>query len=113
MSSLPSTFKALRFSTLAGPLTVEEQDISSIQNPKTLIVKVHFASINPVDTQLWRAGIISVVAGSKGMGRDFSGTIVSIGDQVKGNWSIGDEVFGLLFQVVCFSTFIVLFSVYQ
>lgn len=101
MTSLPSTYRALRFGTLAGPLTIEEQDISSIQTPKTLLIKVHFASINPVDTQLWRAGIVSVVSGSKGMGRDFSGTIVAIGDQVKGNWSVGDEVFGLLFQVVC------------
>ncbi|RAL58189.1 hypothetical protein DID88_002324 [Monilinia fructigena] len=105
MASLPSTYKALRFNTLAGPLTVEEQDIASIQTPKTLLIKVHFASINPVDTQLWRAGIVSVVAGSKGMGRDFSGTIVAIGDQVKGNWSIGDEVFGLLFQIFGQGTF--------
>ncbi|TEY79489.1 hypothetical protein BOTCAL_0044g00220 [Botryotinia calthae] len=105
MTSLPSTSKALRFSTLAGPLTIEDQDISTIQTPKTLLIKVHFASINPVDTQLWRAGIVSVVPGSKGMGRDFSGTIVAIGDQVKGNWSIGDEVFGLLFQAFGQGTF--------
>ncbi|ESZ91328.1 hypothetical protein SBOR_8269 [Sclerotinia borealis F-4128] len=105
MTSLPSTYKALRFHTLAGPLTVEEQNISSIQTPKTLLVKVHFASINPVDTQLWRAGIVSVVSGSKGMGRDFSGTIVAIEDQMKGNWSVGDEVFGLLYQVFGQGTF--------
>ncbi|KAG4034729.1 hypothetical protein MFRU_002g00820 [Monilinia fructicola] len=105
MTSLPSTYRALRFSTLAGPLTVEEQDISSIQTPKTLLIKVHFASINPVDTQLWRAGIVSVVASSKGMGRDFSGTIVAVGDQVKGNWSIGEEVFGMLFQLFGQGTF--------
>ncbi|KAF7934562.1 hypothetical protein EAE99_003012 [Botrytis elliptica] len=105
MTSLPSTYKALRFSTLAGPLTIEEQDISSLQTSKTLLIKVHCASINPVDTQLWRAGIVSVVSGSKGMGRDFSGTIVAIGDQVKGSWSIGDEVFGLLFQVFGQGTF--------
>jgi hypothetical protein len=35
------------------------------------------------------------------MGRDFSGTVVAIGEKVKGSWSIGDEVFGLLFQAVC------------
>lgn len=35
------------------------------------------------------------------MGRDFSGTIVAVGDQLKGSWSVGDEVFGLLFQAVC------------
>ncbi|KAF7871494.1 hypothetical protein EAF04_003601 [Stromatinia cepivora] len=105
MTTLPSTYKALRFSTLAGPLTVEEQNISSVHTPKTLLIKVHFASINPVDTQLWRAGIVSIVSGSKGMGRDFSGTIVAIGNQVKGNWSIGDEVFGCLFQMYGQGTF--------
>ncbi|KAI9648816.1 hypothetical protein NHQ30_003457 [Ciborinia camelliae] len=105
MTTLPRTYKALRFSTLAGPLTIEEQDTSSIQTPQTLLIKVHYASINPVDTQLWRAGIVSVVSGSKGMGRDFSGTIVGIGDRVKGNWCVGDEVFGLLFQVFGQGTF--------
>ncbi|QSZ29630.1 hypothetical protein DSL72_004146 [Monilinia vaccinii-corymbosi] len=105
MASPPPTYKALRFHTLSGPLTVEEQDISSIQTPKTLLIKVRFASINPVDTQLWRAGIVSVVSGSKGMGRDFSGTIVAVGGQVKGDWSVGEEVFGLLFQIFGQGTF--------
>ncbi|CAD6445502.1 d28484b2-6451-4680-a561-06d0fb3bff4c [Sclerotinia trifoliorum] len=105
MTTLPSTFKALRFSTLAGPLTIEEQKISSVHTPKTILIKVHFASINPVDTQLWRAGMIALVSSSKGMGRDFSGTIVDIGNQVKGNWSIGDEVFGFLFEMYGQGTF--------
>ncbi|PQE29921.1 hypothetical protein CJF32_00000591 [Rutstroemia sp. NJR-2017a WRK4] len=105
MASLPSSYNALRFSTLAGPLTIESKPISTLQTASTLLIRVHYASINPVDTQLWRAGIVSVVSGEKGMGRDFSGTIVAIGDRAKGNWSIGDEVFGLLFQAFGQGTF--------
>ncbi|PQE20261.1 hypothetical protein CJF30_00001569 [Rutstroemia sp. NJR-2017a BBW] len=105
MASLPSSYNALRFSTLAGPLTIESKPISTLQTASTLLIRVHYASINPVDTQLWRAGIVSVVSGEKGMGRDFSGNIVAIGDRVKGNWSIGDEVFGLLFQAFGQGTF--------
>jgi len=62
-------------------------------------VKVHAASINPVDIQLWRNGMVSVVAGDKGMGRDFSGSVVAVGSDVKG-WAEGDDIFGLLFEIV-------------
>lgn len=64
-----------------------------------ILVKVKAASINPVDIQLWRSGLVAVVAGDKGMGRDFSGTVVSVGGKVKG-WAEGDDVFGLLFEPV-------------
>lgn len=80
-----------------------------------LLVKVHSASINPVDIQLWRSGLVGVVAGDKGMGRDFSGTVVAIGSNVK-SWKEGDDIFGLLFHVVghflssvCFCVFFPVF----
>ena len=94
----PSINKSLRFTAPRGDLEVVEKDIPAIL-ANELLVKVKAASINPVDVQLWGAGLVAVVAGDKGMGRDFSGTVVAVGKDVKG-WAVGDDVFGLLFQIV-------------
>jgi NADPH:quinone reductase-like Zn-dependent oxidoreductase len=94
----PKTNKALRFSTIGGDLDVIEANVSPLPSTE-ILVKVHAASINPVDIQLWRSGIVGIVAGEKGMGRDFSGTVVAVGSNVRG-WCRGDEIFGLLFHVV-------------
>lgn len=49
-----------------------------------ILVKVYAALINPVDVPLWRLGLVAVVTGDKGMSRDFSGEVVSVGKAVKG-----------------------------
>jgi len=94
----PLTNQALRFSGLGADLEVLEKDLPPLP-AKEILVKVHAASINPVDIQLWRSGLVGVVAGDKGMGRDFSGTVIYIGKEVRG-WTVGDEVYGLLFEIV-------------
>jgi NADPH:quinone reductase-like Zn-dependent oxidoreductase len=94
----PKTNKALRFSSIGEDLEVVEVDVPPLPSTE-ILVRVHAASINPVDIQLWRSGIVGVVSGQKGMGRDFSGTVVSVGSSVQG-WSAGDEIFGLLLRVV-------------
>jgi NADPH:quinone reductase-like Zn-dependent oxidoreductase len=96
---LPTINKALRYSSLGGDLEIFEKDIPLLP-ANEILVKVHAASINPCDIQLWRSGLVAVVAGDKGMGKDFSGTVVAAGSGVKG-WAEGDEIFGLLFHVVC------------
>lgn len=96
----PSINKSLRFTTPRGDLEVVDKDVPPIP-ANELLVKVKAASINPVDVQLWGAGVVAVVAGDKGIGRDFSGTVVAAGSAVKG-WAVGDEIFGLLFHVVSF-----------
>jgi len=99
----PTINKALRFTTPAGDLQVIEQEIPPLP-ANEILVKVNAASINPVDTQLWRSPVVGVVSGSKGMGRDFSGTVVEVGSNVKG-WAEGDDIFGLLFHVFGQGTF--------
>ncbi|KAG0651342.1 Reticulon-4-interacting [Hyphodiscus hymeniophilus] len=94
----PSINRSLRFTTPRGELEIVEKEIPPIP-ANELLVKVKAASINPVDIQLWGAGLVAVVAGDKGMGRDFSGTVVSVGSAVKG-WAVGDDIFGLLFHIV-------------
>lgn len=95
---LPTTNKALRFSSLGGDLEILEKQVAPLP-ANEILVKVHAASINPCDIQLWRSGLVAVVAGDKGMGKDFSGTVVGVGSNVNG-WAEGDEIFGLLFHVV-------------
>jgi hypothetical protein len=95
----PETNKALLFTTIGQDLEVVEKEVPPLP-ANEILVKVHAASINPVDIQLWRSGLVGVVANSKGMGRDFSGTVVAVGSSVRG-WAEGDEIFGLLFHVVC------------
>ena len=95
----PETTKCLRFEGLPGsePAIVEKDVLPLPDNE--ILVKVHAASINPCDIQLWRSGLVAVVAGDKGMGKDFSGTVVAVGEKVTG-WAEGDEIFGLLFHIV-------------
>jgi NADPH:quinone reductase-like Zn-dependent oxidoreductase len=101
MASLPATSKSLTYLAPSSPPHV----ISTPLTPPTaneLLVKIHAAAINPVDIQIWNAGLIGWLAGKKekGIGRDFSGVIVAVGNGVKG-WKEGDEVFGLCSRPVC------------
>jgi Alcohol dehydrogenase GroES-like domain len=95
----PETNKVLLFTTIGQDLEVVEKEIPPLP-ANEILVKVHAASINPVDIQLWRSGLVGVVASTKGMGRDFSGTVVAVGSSVRG-WADHDDIFGLLFHVVC------------
>lgn len=96
--SVPYVYNALRFTGVAGDLQLTEKEVLPLPANEVL-VKVKAASINPVDIQLWRAGLLAMASGDKGMGRDFSGTVVSVGTNVKG-WAEGDDIFGLLFEAV-------------
>jgi len=94
----PLMNKSLRFFSLGTDLEVLEKPLAPLL-ANEILVKVHAASINPVDIQLWRNGLVGVVAGDKGMGRDFSGVITHVGNEVRG-WIPGDEIYGLLFEIV-------------
>lgn len=94
----PTISKALRFTLPGADLDILEKDIAPLP-ANEILVKVHAASINPVDIQLWRSKLVGVVAGDKGMGRDFSGTVVEVGANVNG-WNVGDDIFGMIQGVV-------------
>ncbi|KAH9508939.1 Reticulon-4-interacting protein 1, mitochondrial [Bulinus truncatus] len=82
---------------------------SSIKSPNELLIKVHAASINPIDLRMiggYGKVLINLLRKRKGsfssgtefpliVGRDFSGTVVEIGRSVS-QFKVGDEVWGAI-----------------
>lgn len=64
-----------------------------------ILVRVHAASLNPVDSMLYNTynRVVGYLKGRLGMGIDYSGTIVSIGASAakKTDLTVGDEVCGM------------------
>ena len=80
-------------------LKLEDIDLPSLADTQ-LLVKVRAASVNPLDWHymrgepyVMRAGVGIGVPDSIHLGVDFSGTVVSVGKDVK-RFKPGDEVFG-------------------
>ncbi|KAL5121120.1 hypothetical protein ACEQ8H_000971 [Pleosporales sp. CAS-2024a] len=97
-SNLPESNTSLTYTHPCTPPRLTTSPLPPC-GPNHLLVKIHSAAINPVDIQLWGNPVVGWVAGSKekGIGRDYSGTIVCIGSalQASGKWRIGDAVYGL------------------
>ncbi|KAF2849324.1 NAD(P)-binding protein [Plenodomus tracheiphilus IPT5] len=96
--SLPESNTALTY-TQPSSLPHLTYTPPSQPGPKELLIKIRAAAINPVDIQIWGNPVIGWLAGKKekGLGRDYSGTIIALGDEIakEGKWAVGDEVFGL------------------
>jgi NADPH:quinone reductase-like Zn-dependent oxidoreductase len=93
---LPSEMRAARAHQAGGPevLRIESVPLPTL-GPDEVLVRVHFASINPVDWKLQQAGRLPVPAIPGG---DFAGTVVAVGERVEGV-ACGDEVAGSVDQV--------------
>ena len=100
MAHLLESNKSLTYTTPESQPHLTHTPLPSI-GPSDLLIKVHAAAINPTDIQLWGNPLIGLLAGKKekGIGRDYSGTIVSIGPELAkkedARWKVGDKVFGL------------------
>lgn len=100
-SSLPETNTSLCYTHPSSPPHLVHPPLTP-PGPNELLIKVHAASINPVDIQLWGNPVLGWLAGSKekGIGRDYAGEVVGVGAGLEGKWKEGDEVFGLFSQPV-------------
>jgi NADPH:quinone reductase-like Zn-dependent oxidoreductase len=92
------TMQAVRISEFGGPdvLRVEEA-VRPTPGPGELLVRVHAAAVNPVDTGV-RAGQAQGIANARLPyipGYDLSGTVAEVGEGVT-RFSRGDEVFAML-----------------
>jgi NADPH:quinone reductase-like Zn-dependent oxidoreductase len=74
-----------------------------IVRPTELLVKISAAGVNPCDAKfligdklpLIFLPIIKRLVSGWGVGFDFSGVVVGVGENCGGNFSVGDEVFGI------------------
>lgn len=94
-AAVPSVMRAARLHAPGGP---EALRIEQLAVPKPgageVLVRVHYASINPVDWKLQESGRLPYPATPGG---DFSGEIVGLGSGVEG-YACGDLVAGIVNQ---------------
>ncbi len=86
--------KAVRINEWGKPIHLED-----IAQPRPAadeaLVKIHAASINPVDTAIMMGYFGAMITPPMTLGTDFSGVVVEVGSNIK-HVKPGDEVFGLL-----------------
>ena len=90
-----------QFGHATNALTMERRFVATF-GPKDVVIRVHAASINPIDTMLrqgYGSSLLSSAAAAAGralfpfvLGRDCSGEVVAVGDEVVA-FSPGDKVF--------------------
>ncbi|KAJ9655167.1 hypothetical protein H2198_005942 [Neophaeococcomyces mojaviensis] len=98
-SSATHKVKSWIYTTAGYPTTLELKDttVPAIPASNHVLVKIHASSINPVDIQLMNVPLFSLPGlwHDKHISRDFAGTILAIGPDVK-NFQKGDEVCGFI-----------------
>lgn len=93
--TIPTTQKAVRIHAFGGldKLVYEDAPVPAI-SADDVLVKVHAASVNPVDWKI-REGYLKDFIPHQlplTLGWDFAGEVVAVGEQVK-NWKVGDAVY--------------------
>lgn len=73
-----------------NPPYVDEFTISEIK-PNEILVKTDYSSINPLDVKLHAFTLRNKVFHTL---RDFSGTVVEVGEQARSKFAVGDSVYG-------------------
>ncbi len=94
-SDLPATMRAIRIHAKGGPELLRFEEIP-VPAPAAgeVLVRVHYASVNPVDWKLQQAGALPFPAVPGG---DLAGEIVALGADVAG-WQCGDAVVAVVNQ---------------
>lgn len=109
LHALPAKMKAWQAHNFAGidGVVLEEIRVPQLKSSNEVLVKIHAASVNPLDVAMldgYGRNVIDVLRmlqyfpGSSErfpviLGRDFSGEIVAVGHGVK-QFNVGDEVWG-------------------
>lgn len=94
-TQLPATQTAVRIHAFGGrdQLVCEDAPIPRI-NPDDVLVKIHAASVNPVDWKVREGYLKGFIPHQLPLilGWDFAGEVVALGAEVKG-WNLGDAVY--------------------
>lgn len=105
-------FKAYTYKNSSTPVQLTDKSIKLVKDPSNpdsyvappgkILLKINYTSLNPVDVKLHHlaTSLVSLlVNNNNGFGRDFSGEVLSIGDNVKTNVKVGDLVQGIYHKV--------------
>ena len=93
-----ANMRAIQIQEFGDPEVLRVQEISiPVPGPGELLVRVHAAAVNPVDTSIraGRAGGLSGASLPYVPGFDVSGTVTAIGSDVV-NFKVDDEVFAMV-----------------
>jgi NADPH:quinone reductase-like Zn-dependent oxidoreductase len=91
-SSVPTQMRAAVATRAGGPEVLELRTVATpVPGPDEVLVRVHHASVNPVDWKLQERGVLPYPAIPGG---DFSGEVVAAGERVRG-YACGALVAGI------------------
>lgn len=93
------TTKACVFRSKSGPFefSYEDKMLSTKVAKNHLIVQVSYVGLNPVDKFI-KNGYPTPTHGEIGVGREYSGIITYVGENLDNNWKLGDEVYGIYYH---------------
>ncbi|CAD1811361.1 Zinc-binding dehydrogenase family protein [Candida parapsilosis] len=99
------TYKAYTYRSGSSPIELVNETIGLVEGPHgdyvapkgKILVKINYASLNPVDYKVYQKTpwILSFYNPHKGFGKDFSGRVISIGANAQTDVKVGDLVQGL------------------
>lgn len=90
--------KAQVFHSAKGPISFSyENKINLPISKNKLVVEVKYVGLNPVDLKI-KNGYTNAIYGEVGLGREYSGVVVNVGENLTDKWNEGDEVFGIYFH---------------
>ncbi|KAI5964788.1 YIM1 [Candida pseudojiufengensis] len=99
------TYKAYAYKNGNYPIELIDEEIKlsktstgSFIAPKgTVLVKIEYAALNPFDQKLYhlKPAFLKYINSKQGFGKDYSGQVISIGDETKTNVKVGDQVQGI------------------
>ncbi|KAI5951530.1 YIM1 [Candida jiufengensis] len=100
------TYEAYAYKNGNYPIEIINETIDLVNSPNgefiapkgKIIVKVNYASLNPIDTKLYelKPSFMKYINGKQGFGKDFSGKVISIGDETNTDVKVGEYIQGML-----------------
>lgn len=93
------TTKSLVFRCKTGPLefSYDDRKLSGRETKNHLIVQITYVGLNPVDKFI-KNGYATPTHGEIGLGREYSGIITHVGENLDKDWKLGDEVYGIYYH---------------
>lgn len=85
--------RTIGFECASKPVFLGEKEISLPLAPDFVVVELDAMSLNPVDMKIKS---MRLMGGNFAAGRDFSGTVKYVADNLKGKYTVGDKVCGCL-----------------